>query len=458
MKENPAETDPPAHSSSASWTIDLPAEHLPAARRWLLLGLVALAGAGLFAVLLVLARTPGADQWLPGIDLFRVALVAHVDLSVLVWFLAFGGFLWTLRDGPRSPWGKRAFALAAAGTAFVVVTPFTGSGVPVLSNYVPVLTSPLFFAGLGMFALGVAMRAFMCLQGGLEAAHRNPVSAGLLLAAAAALLAAFTLLRTAGKMPVLVNPEIRYEVLFWPVGHVLQFVYAALAMVAWIWIAAGTGLRPFGGPRLATMLLISGVLPLFGVPVIEMMNVAGSGEQRYHYTLLMRWGGLWPTVPIGLMVLLGILIGPRAALPERSARSALYASLLLFAVGGGIGWLIAGLNTVIPAHYHGSIVGVTLALMGLTYLLLPALGYRPADGRLARAQPWVYAGGQLLHIAGLSWSGYLGVQRKTAGAAQALDSAEKTMAMGLSGLGGLLAIIGGLLFLVVCWQSMRKEP
>jgi hypothetical protein len=30
------------------------------------------------------------------------------------------------------------------------------------------------------------------------------------------------------------------------------------------------------------------------------------------------------------------------------------------------------------------------------------------------------------------------------------------MAMGLSGLGGLLAIIGGLLFLVVCWQSMRR--
>ena len=406
-------------------------------------------------MLLVLARTPGADGWLPGIDLFRVALVAHVDLSVLVWFLAFAGFLWTLRDGPREPWGKRAFALAAAGTAFVVVTPFTGTGMPVLSNYVPVLTSPLFMAGLGLFAVGVAMRAFMCLQGGLEVAHRSPVSAGLLLAAAATLLAALTFVRTGSKMPVLSNPELRYEVLFWPAGHVLQFAYAALAMVAWVWLSAGTGLRPFGGPRLATMLLLSGVLPLFAVPVIELMNVAGSAEQRYQYTLLMQWGGLWPAVPVGLMVLLGIVTGPRAAGGDRAPRAALYASLLLFAVGGGIGWMIAGLNTVIPAHYHGSIVGVTLALMGLTYLLLPTLGYRPADGRLARWQPWVYAVGQLLHVAGLSWSGYLGVQRKTAGAAQALDSSEKMAAMGLSGLGGLLAIIGGLLFLVVCWRSMR---
>ncbi len=415
-----------------------------------------MAGAGLFALLLVLARIPGADGWLPGIDLFRVALVTHVDLSVLVWFLAFAGFLWTLRDGPRAPWGKRAFALAAVGTAFVVVTPFTGSGQPVLSNYVPVLASPLFLGGLALFAVGVALRAFKCVQGGLEAAHRNPVSAGLFLAAVATLLAAFTVVRTGLKMPLLANPELRYEILFWPVGHVLQFAYAALAMTAWVWLAAGTGLRPFGGPRLATMLLLSGVLPLFGVPVIEIMTVAGSGEQRLHYTLLMRWGGLWPALPVGLLVVLGLLAGPRAADALRPARAALVASLLLFGLGGGLGWLISGLNTVIPAHYHGSIVGVTLALMGLTYLLLPALGYRPATGRLARAQPWVYAGGQLLHIAGLAWSGYLGVQRKTAGAAQALDSFEKSAAMGLAGLGGLLAVVGGLLFLVVCWQSMRR--
>lgn len=456
METKPEPAAESAHSSSDGWAIAIPETHLPAARRWLLLGLAALAGAGLFALLLVLARSPGAQAWLPGIDLFRVALVVHVDLSVLVWFLAFAGFLWTLRDGGGNPWGRRAFALAAAGTAFLVATPFTGSGEPVLSNYVPVLSSPLFLGGLLLFALGIAMRAFLCLQGGLEMAHRSPVSAGLLLAAAATVLAAFTVLRTGMNMPVLRDPGLRYEVLFWSVGHVLQFVYTALVLTGWVWLAAGTGLRPSGGPRLMTMLLLSGVLPLFAVPVIEIMTVVGSGEQRYLYTQLMRWGGLWPAVPVGLLVLLGILTGPRAAVADRPARSSLYASLLLFAVGGGIAWLIIGMNTVVPAHYHGSIVGVTLALMGLTYLLLPQLGYRPVAGRLARAQPWVYAGGQLLHVAGLTWSGYLGVQRKTAGAAQGLDSLEKSAAMGLAGLGGLLAIIGGLLFLVVCWRSMRR--
>jgi hypothetical protein len=457
MEKNPDSAAELAHSSSGAWAIAVPEDHVPAARRWLLLGLVALAGAGLFAVLLVLARIPGAQSWLPGIDLFRVALVTHVDLSVLVWFLAFAGFLWTLRDGVRGAWGKRAFALAAVGTAFIIVTPFTGTGMPVLSNYIPVLASPLFVGGLALFAVGVALRAFLCLQGGLEVAHRSPVSAGLMLVAGATVLAAFTVARIGLKMPVLSDPTLRYEIMFWPAGHVLQFAYAALALTGWIWLSAGTGLRPFGGPRLTIMLLLSGVLPLLGVPLIEIMTVTGSGEQRVQYTLLMRWGGLWPAVPIGLIVLLGILTGPRAEVADRPARSALYGSLLLFGIGGGIGWMIAGLNTVIPAHYHGSIVGVTLALMGVTYLLLPTLGYRPAMGRMARIQPWLYAGGQLLHIGGLTWSGYLGIQRKTAGAAQGLDSMEKSMAMGLSGLGGLLAIIGGLLFLVVCWQSMRRE-
>ena len=39
-----------------------------------------------------------------------------------------------------------------------------------------------------------------------------------------------------------------------------------------------------------------------------------------------------------------------------------------------IGIFIAGTNVRIPAHYHGCIVGVTLALMGLVYHLLPQLG------------------------------------------------------------------------------------
>ena len=62
--------------------------------------------------------------------------------------------------------------------------------------------------------------------------------------------------------------------------------------------------------------------------------------------------------------------------------------------------------------------------------------------------------GQLLHITGLVWSGGYGVQRKIAGADQVLSGIEQVAAMGLMGLGGLIAVIGGVLFLVVVGQSM----
>ena len=68
---------------------------------WLWLGIMALLGSGVFSVLLVLSRTPYLQDVFPWIDFFRTALVVHVDLSVLVWFLAFGGVLWSLNSTPR---------------------------------------------------------------------------------------------------------------------------------------------------------------------------------------------------------------------------------------------------------------------------------------------------------------------------------------------------------------------
>jgi heme/copper-type cytochrome/quinol oxidase subunit 1 len=142
---------------------------------------------------------------------------------------------------------------------------------------------------------------------------------------------------------------------------------------------------------------------------------------------------------------------------QRPLRAALLASMLLFVAGGLIGLAIDGSNVKIPAHYHGCIVGVTLALMGLVLHLLPQLGYASAQGRLAVAQPWLYGIGQLLHIAGLVWSGGYGVQRKVAGSEQVLRSTGEVAGMGLMGLGGLLAIIGGLLFVVVVLRAMRRK-
>ncbi|MEI8237756.1 MAG: hypothetical protein WCG11_11415, partial [Methylococcaceae bacterium] len=135
-------------------------------------------------------------------------------------------------------------------------------------------------------------------------------------------------------------------------------------------------------------------------------------------------------------------------------RTSLLASLLIFLVGGVIGFFIKGSDVRIPAHYHGCIVGVTLSMMGVTYLLLPKFGFNAPRSRAAAWQPAIYGGGQLLHILGLVWSGGYGVQRKVAGTEQILRSSQEFWGMGLMGIGGLIAIVGGILFLIIVSHSV----
>ncbi|HPP47879.1 MAG TPA: cytochrome C oxidase subunit I, partial [Accumulibacter sp.] len=170
------------------------------------------------------------------------------------------------------------------------------------------------------------------------------------------------------------------------------------------------------------------------------------------FAKLMIWGHPYmaPLIVLGVLSLFGL-----RGQPASPGKAAFIASLLLFAVGGVLGYLIQGVNVVIPAHYHGSTVGVTLAFMGLTYVLLPRLGFANPSGRLAVWQPYVYGCGQMIHILGLAWSGGYGVQRKTAGAEQMLTTLPQKIGMGMMGVGGSIAVIGGLLFIIVCWRAMR---
>ena len=115
--------------------------------------------------------------------------------------------------------------------------------------------------------------------------------------------------------------------------------------------------------------------------------------------------------------------------------------------------MIQGQNVTIPAHYHGMIVGITQALMGMAYVMLEQFGYGSvAATRLARWQPIVYGLGQTMHIGGLAYCGGYGILRKTAGGFEHLAPDIK-IALGIFGMGGLLAIAGGILFVVVMLRA-----
>ena len=432
-------------------------------RAWMLLGLTSLVGAGVFSLLLVLARTPAIQEVIPLIDFFRTALVVHVNLSVLIWLLSMAGVFWSLACADDAPWWDGfSITLAAGGTAIIIASPFIGAGDPLMNNYVPLLRHPVFYWGLSLFTAGISSHLLRC---SLGRAYRNTPDRGQLtgadalrtggrLSAMITGVAIFAFLASLAGMPSNVSGQAYFEFLFWGGGHVLQFTHTLLMMVAWVLLASASGCRLELTPRVTVMLLIFMALPVITVPFFYLAHDVVSPGHRLAFTELMKYGGL-SCLPLGLAVAAGLW---RAGNPEnegRYLRSALLSSMALFATGGVLGFLISGLDIVIPAHYHGSTVGVTIAYMGVCYYLLPRLGFGAIPPRLAFWQPVIYAAGQLLHIFGLAWSGGYGVQRKTAGLEQGINRIGEIAGMGLMGLGGLISVVGGLLFLVVAYRSIK---
>ncbi len=450
-------------SADSAYRLPVSATGQALARGWLWLGLAALIGSGLFSILLVLARTPGVNAVLPGIDFFRTALVVHVDLSVLVWFVAIAGMLWSTQTGARGrAWGWAALGAAAVGTAMMVLAPFLAPGAPVMANYIPVLESPLFLAGLAVFAVAttaLVARTLLCmapLQSSLDGAAA--LRFGLYAAALATAVALLAFGWSLAAVPLDLDSKAYWEILFWGGGHALQYTWTLLLLVAWLWLAQACAVRLPLSARVSLLLFVIALAPVFITVYAYVAHDVLSVAHRQLNTIGMRVGGGMAIFPVALAIVLAFLERRPVTEAARPLRATLFSSIALFAAGGLIALAINGSNVKIPAHYHGCIVGVTLAIMGLVYHLLPQLGYGTPRGRLAVSQPYLYGLGQFMHIVGLVWSGGYGVQRKVAGADQVLRSPGEIFGMGLMGLGGLIAIIGGLLFVVVVWRALRASP
>jgi cytochrome c oxidase subunit 1 len=449
---------------SASYQLQIGSKNArKATTAWLMLGLTSLVGAGVFSILLVLARTPVIQEMTPLIDFFRVALVVHVNLSVLIWLLSMAAVMWSLSPtADRPAWDRFSFLLAATGTAVVIISPFLGAADPLMNNYVPLLRHPLFHTGLGLFTAGIAshlLRSALSrssLAAGLDG--NAALQFGITLAAVTTAAAIASLIASWAGIPREMSGEVYYEFLFWGSGHVVQYTHTILMMVSWVVLADSSGCRFELTPRLTLTFFMILALPVITVPFLYIAHDIVSPGHRLAFTELMKYGGL-SCLPLGLAVLVSLLRSGRSASqagPEAHyLRSALVSSIALFAVGGVMGFMISGLDIVIPAHYHGSTVGVTIAFMGLCYYLLPRLGFGVLPPRLTWWQPYLYGGGQLMHIIGLAWTGGYGVQRKTAGLAQGVDRLGEVAGMGLMGLGGLISVVGGFLFLLVCYKSIR---
>ena len=435
-------------------------------RGWALLAVGSLAAAGSLALLLVLSRVPQTQVLLPWSwqSFFYTALVTHVILSFVVWFLAvLGAFtvLVTATGGavvPRLAWcGRLGLALSVVGAVLLVVPALLNVGEPELNNYVPVVVHPLYYLGLALVAAGVALAVIRLLANprGFAGCSGFGVGVGGLCYLVALLCFALAWF----SLPAGLDLETLNERLFWGGGHILQFVNTALMLAAWTAVAEVVlGETPVP-PVLFRLVLGSMVVFVLAGPVFYgLFDVLGL-EHRLAFTGLLWYGLTLPPVIVG-GGLAALLIRRRAELAGSAALQGLAVSLVVFVVGGLMGFFLGASDARTPSHYHAAIGGVNLAFMVLfVAVILPVLG-REARASLARIPLHLYGWGQLVFCLGMFVAGAAGVPRKTMGAAaQGLDSPLKMVAMGVYGLGGVAAVVGGVLFIALVLSRLlaRKE-
>ena len=428
------------------------------ASAWLLLAVASVAASSMFALLLVAARAPGLGMLFPGADFYRVALTLHVNLSQVVWFMAFSGVLWSLGLHRRVGLiNHSALGFAVCGATLLAASPLLGALTPLMSNYIPVLDHPVYLTGLLLFGIGIALQAlsaFLDFPFG-QSGSLGAIRTGLWCAAAAALLSLGLMGVAWIRMPVGVDEHMFFESLFWGGGHTWQICLALLMSVSWLCMASelSSDCRP--NPGLVKFLFLVGLIPALLAPVIEISYAPASASLRNAYTQMMIWGSWITALPIGLWLAWRVWRSRPAEVTGQAIRIVLLLTFVMFAFGLILGTAISAETTLVTAHYHGTVGAVTLAFMGMTYSLLPRLGFAHAAARLLRLQPWFYGMGLMLMMAGLAWAGSFGAPRKGPGNVQLVGAGYEAVARIVMGIGGSLAVIGILLFLLIVYRALR---
>lgn len=451
------------------------------ARRWFALAIGSLVIAGLLSISVVFGRLPGISRFIDDPLFFKRCLVVHVDLALVVWFYAFLAGLNALRAGRTGGGvGGAAFAVSVAGVCAMLGGALMRGAQPVLANYVPVIDHPLFLGGLAAFFVGTLVFLVGTLQHGRKVPTPWRVTdglpadaaAGLQAAAVAFVLAGATWLATRASLPAGLDPWTRFEFSAWGAGHVLQVANATAMIAVWLWLLARITARPVFSARAGRIVFTALVAPHFAMPLL---TARGAMDSLYHSgaTQLMRWG-IFPIVLVVFALGLRHLRrhGPATNDPlARVARAGFAASAGLTLLGFVLGACIRSSTTLVPAHYHASLGGVTVAFMTAAYLVCAAVrrggegvahapGLKVDDASAVRApsarrQLLVFGVGQAVFALGFAIGGVYGLGRKAYAGEQHVRTTGELVGLGVMGVGGLVATVAGIWFLVLVLRAMR---
>ncbi len=455
------------------------------------------------ALLLALTRWQ-AVHLLPAVWYYRI-LGVH-GMNMLIFFIIFFemGVLWfcstvLLNARPAAPrYGWFNFWLMLIGSLMVEAMQWSGRADVLYTSYPPLKAHPLFYLGIIFFAvgaLGVVGQFFATVTiAKREKTYSGSMPLVVYGAMTAAIIAVITLLH--GAMVYIptflwsvgiissVNPQI-YRLLWWALGHSAQQINVAAMVAIWYMLGALTVGAVVLNEKVSRSAFVLYILFISMASAHHLLVDPGFGSAwkivntsyfMYMAVLASMVHGF--TVPAGMelgMRLRGYTDGLfgwlRKAPWGDPGFSALILSVVVFGFFGGITGVTIGTEQIniiahntlrIPGHFHATVVsGTAMAFMGATYYLLPLIFQRKvAFWKLAKVQPYIFAGGMLLVEFGMTFAGSFGVPRRhwDISFSQAPFDVPFNPAVDLFlamiGIGGIIAVTGAFSFILIAVKSV----
>jgi cytochrome c oxidase subunit 1 len=433
-------------------------------------GAVSLLIAGLLGLGVILTRWQEVHL-LPA-DVFYQVLTGHGINALIFWIIFFemailyfasSTLLRTRLAAPR--WAWAGFALMIIGMVMNNIAVLQGNSSVMMTSYAPMQAEPHFYLGLILFAVLTA-----CII-------------AIFTIACGAIILVPTFLWSIGYINHI--DAAMYRVIWWGLGHSSQQINVAAHVSVWYLIVGVLfNARPMSEKvsRSAFLLYIlflqlaSAHHILVDPGISSEWKVFNTSYAMYLAVLASMVHGL--TVPGSMEVAQrakgytkGMFEWLRKAPWGNPVFSGFFFSLIIFGFIGGITGVVMGTeqiniiihNTIyVPAHFHATVaVGTTLTFMALTYLLIPVLFRRALFlPWVAKWQPYVFSAGMTLMILFMLGAGTLGVSRRHwdmdfTGAMLGFEypGTAYTM-MAVAGIGGVLGVLGGAMYLVVTVGSL----
>jgi cytochrome c oxidase subunit I len=458
---------------------------------------------GVLAIGVVLTRWQ-AVHLLPA-DRFYQVLTAH-GLNMLVFWIIFfeiavlyfaASTLLKCRIAtPGMAWA--AFWLMVLGALINNYSVVRGDSSVMFTSYAPMGAHPTFYLGLILFAVGALIACFVFFGTLVVARSERTYVGSVPLVTFGAITAAIIAVFTIASGAIILIPtflwsvglidhidSLMYRTIWWAFGHSSQQINVAAHVSVWYAIAAIVfGAKPLSEKvsRTAFLLYIlflqlASAHHLLADPgLTSNWKIFNTSYAMYLAVLASMVHGL--TVPGAIEVSQrekgfnhGLFEWLRKAPWGNPVFSGMFMSLIGFGFLGGISGVMMGteqLNLIIhntlyvPGHFHATVVvGTTLAFMSLTYFLIPVLFRREIMfPGMAKWQPYVFGLGMMGVALFLMGAGTLGVPRRHWDMSFAGNTfpyefpGSAWLMMGLAGITGLIAIVGGGMYLLITVGSV----